>query len=109
MEAIAVQWNCSNLDLARKVSRYLVQERLAASAEIIPWFESIELLDNQLETAQMSKVNLVTDAQLFNEIKKVIEKASTDEIPEIYAIAVSQATPQFLHWIEETIAIPFGN
>lgn len=109
MNAVLINWNCGNLDLVRRVSRYLVQEKIVASVEIIPWFESISLLDNQLETSQMSKAVFVTRQELFDRIRTEIVQQSKDEIPEIYSVAIQEGNPEFLGWIKETIAIPVGN
>lgn len=109
MNAVMINWNCGNLDLIRRVSRYLVQEKWVASVEIIPWFESISLLNNQLETSQMSKALFMTRQELFERISQEIMHQSKDEIPEIYSVAIQEVNPEFLRWIEETIAIPVGN
>jgi Uncharacterized protein involved in tolerance to divalent cations len=82
-EIIEIQWTSASLDEARKVTRYLVQERLVASAQIIPWLESIFLLDGQLDTLQESKVLLKTTKIHFETIKKHIEANSSYQIPEI--------------------------
>lgn len=109
MEAVMINWNCGNLDLARRVSRYLVQQKWVASVEIIPWFESIYLLNNQLETTQMSKVILITRKELYERVKTEILEQSKDEIPEVYLVAIQEGNPQFLRWIEEITSIPVGN
>lgn len=69
-EFIEINWTSGSIDEARKVSRYLVQERLVACAQIIPWIESIYMWNNQLETTQESKVTLKTKRIFFDEIKK---------------------------------------
>jgi periplasmic divalent cation tolerance protein len=83
MQFIEIHWTTGSLEEARRVSRYLVQERIAAHAEIIPWIESIQLLDNQLETGQESKILLIAALDRFDEIKELLEKNCSYEIPEI--------------------------
>lgn len=109
MKAVMINWNGGNLDLIRRVSRYLVQEKLVASVEIIPWFESIYLLNNQLETSQMSKAIFITREELIERVRKEIVQQSKDEIPEIYSVAIQEGNPEFLRWIEESLSIPVGN
>lgn len=109
MNAVMINWNGGNLDLIRRVSRYLVQEKLVASVEIIPWFESIYLLNNQLETSQMSKAILITREELIERVRKEILQQSKDDIPEIYSVAIQEGNPEFLRWIEESLSIPVGN
>ncbi len=40
-EFIEIHWTSGSIDEARKVARYLVQERYVACAQITPWVESI--------------------------------------------------------------------
>ena len=67
---IEIRWTSGSIDEARRISRYLVQERFVASAQIIPWVESITLLDNKLETTQESLVVLKAPAQHFEKIRE---------------------------------------
>lgn len=100
-EFIEIQWTSGSIDEARKICRYLVQERLVAGAQIIPWIESIFNLDNQLDTAQESKVVLRTVLERFDKIKKVIQENCTYEIPEIIFRKIDGGNEEYLQWIKE--------
>jgi periplasmic divalent cation tolerance protein len=102
---IEVHFTSGSLDEARKVSRYLVQERYVASAQIIPWFESIYLLNNELDTSQESKVILKTTFYHFDKIKEVIEKNNKYEIPEITWFKIEGGNESYLKWLEESIKV----
>ena len=80
---IEIHWTCGSLDEARKISRYLVQERCVASAQIIPWLETIYMWNNQLETTQESQVIFITRADLFEKVKTIIQENASYQIPEI--------------------------
>jgi periplasmic divalent cation tolerance protein len=98
---IQIQWTCGNLDEARKVSRYLVQERLVAYAQIIPWVESVFMWNNQQDTAQESKVILTTRLDLYPKIKRVIEENCSYELPEITYTLIDGGNEAYLTWLEE--------
>lgn len=102
-EMIEIQWQAASIDEARKVSRFLVQERLVASAQIIPWVESISLLNNQLETTQETKAILKTKKSLFEKVQDVILKNSKYDIPEITSTDIVQVNPAYLAWVEENV------
>jgi periplasmic divalent cation tolerance protein len=102
-EMIEIRWSSGSLDEARKVSRFLVQERLIAAAQIIPWLESIYLLDNQLETTQESQVIFKTRADLFDKIKEVILKNSRYEVPEITFSKIEGGNQSYLNWLSASI------
>ena len=71
-QLIEIHWSSGSIDEARKICRYLVQERFVACAQITPWIESIYMWNNQLETAQESKIVLKTRQDKYDSIKEVI-------------------------------------
>jgi periplasmic divalent cation tolerance protein len=97
-----IYWTSGSIDEARKVARYLVQERLVACAQIIPWVESIYMWNNQLETSQESKVVLKAPQSNFDAIKEVIQRNSSYEVPEILYIEIDGGSSQYLQWLSES-------
>lgn len=102
---IEIQWTSGSLDEARKICRYLVQERLVASAQIIPWIESVFMLDNKLDTMQESKVIFKTRAENYDQVREVIEKNCKYDIPEITWHTIEGGNQAYLEWLEETTTI----
>jgi periplasmic divalent cation tolerance protein len=104
-EYIEIYWTAGSIDEARKVSRYLVQERLVASAQIIPWIESIYMWDNRLETTQESRIIFTTAFDLYDKVKEVIETNTTYEVPEITYTKLDGGNDSFLNWLQESTSI----
>ncbi len=100
---IEIHWTAGSIDEARKVSRYLVQEHLVACAQIIPWVESVFLWNDQIETAQESKIILKTREELYNTVKEIIEANTTYDVPEITWRPIEGGNPNYLSWMEETL------
>jgi len=101
---IEVHWTSGSLDEARKISRYLVQERLVACVQIIPWIESIYQWDNQIETEQESKISMKTIPANFEKIKEIILENHSYEVPEITVHPIQDGNPQYLEWLESQVA-----
>ncbi len=99
---IEIQWSCASLDEARKVCHYLVQEKLVSCAQIIPSIESIYIWNNQVETAQESKVILKGAKENFEAIREVIEKNSSYQVPEILWRTIEGGNASYLNWMAET-------
>ncbi len=85
-----IHWTCGSIDEARKISRYLVQERFVASAQIVPWIEAIYMLNNQLETTQESKVIFKALKDNFEKIEEIICANCTYQVPEIFCIDIDR-------------------
>ncbi|MFI0434257.1 MAG: divalent-cation tolerance protein CutA [Parachlamydiaceae bacterium] len=101
---IEIHWTTDTLDEARRISRYLVQERLAACAQIIPWIESVYMWNDQLETTQESKIVLKTSLKNYDKIREMIQKNSKYEIPEITWFKIEGGNQEYLEWLKESIS-----
>lgn len=101
-ELVSIHWTCGNLDEARKVARYLVQERLVAAAQITPWTESIFMSDNKLDVEQETSVSFRTRRDLFEKICEVILSNCKYELPEIIVVPIEGGHSEYLQWIRDS-------
>lgn len=101
-EFIEIRWTCATIDEGRKVARYLVQERLVACAQIVPWLESIYMWNNQLETTQESKVLLKTHRRHYERIVRTILENSTYQVPEIIYFTIEGGNPSYMQWLADS-------
>ncbi|MFN4175094.1 MAG: divalent-cation tolerance protein CutA [Parachlamydiaceae bacterium] len=99
---IEITWTVASLDEARRVSRYLVQERLVAKAEITPWIESVLLLNNQLETVQETKVTFKSIEENLQLIEEIVKKNSRYAVPEISWKKIEGGNVEFLNWLAQS-------
>ena len=104
-EFIEIHWTSGSIDEARKISRYLVQERFVACAQIIPWIEAIYMWNNNLETAQESKIILKTRADYYETIKEIIKQNCTYEVPEITFTSIDGGNQEYMDWIKESTPV----
>lgn len=102
---IQIYWTTGSMDEARKVSRYLVQEKLVACANIIPWVESIFLWNDQLDTSQETKVIFKTRNDCFEAVRAFILKTTKYEVPEILKVPILGGHPEYLDWVEKSTQI----
>lgn len=102
-EFIEVHWTSGSLDEARKISRYLVQERFVACAQIVPWIESIYMWNNRLETAQESKIVMKTRREHYEKIKEIILQNCQYEVPEITYTHIDGINEQYQEWLSSTV------
>src|ERR1700733_5249371 len=101
-EFIEIHWTSGSIDEARKISRYLVQERYVACAQIVPWIESIFMWNNKLETAQESKIVLKTRIENYEKIRQIIEQNSKYEVPEIIWFKIEGGNKSYMDWLQES-------
>lgn len=100
---------CASLEEARNIGRTLVQEHLAACANILPHMESLyywadedqknkldgEKLYDKPETLLLMK----TQQHLFSAAKKRIEELHSYALPCIVALPIVEGNAEYLHWL----------
>ena len=102
-DCIEVHFTSGSIDEARKIVRFLVQERHVACAQLIPWVESVYMWDNQLHTTQESKVVMKTLKNKLDAIKELIKKNSTYEVPEITWMSIDGGEEEYINWLKESV------
>lgn len=103
-EFIEINWTSGSIDEARHISRRLVKEQYVACAQIIPWIESIYIWNNNVETAQESKICMKTRSENYDKIKDFILQNCKYEVPEITYKSIEGGNEEYLQWIRENTA-----
>lgn len=94
---------------ALSIGRMLVEERLAACANLIGPIRSIYRWQGAVEDASEQLLLIKTRANLFAALESRIKQLHPYEVPEIVAIDIQHGSPQYLQWIREsTIESPGG-
>lgn len=87
-------------DEARTIARQVVEERLAACANLLGPVESTYWWKGAVESAEEVILLLKTRASLFDRLSERIRGLHSYECPCIVAYPITLGTPDFLAWIE---------
>lgn len=104
-EFIEIHWTAGSIDEARKIARELVNQKLVACAQIIPWIESIYMWNGQLETSQESKVTLKTSLKNYERVKEIIMRNTSYEVPEITYTVIDGGNREYLEWMNDSVMV----
>jgi len=85
---------------AQLIAQTVVEQRLAACAQVIGPISSIYWWKGQLETAGEFLCLLKTRADLYRAVEQAVREAHPYEVPEILAMPVSAGLPAYLAWVE---------
>lgn len=99
---ILVYVTCKDLEEAKKISKVLLEKRLAACTNFFPvssmyWWDKSVKLDNEFALV------LKTVKEKFREIEKEIKKVHSYELPCIVSLNVDEASKDFLEYIKKEI------
>jgi len=94
------------LEDGERISRTLVEERLAACASIIPHAKSIYWWEGKVEEAAEQLIMIKTRHELFRAVKDRILQLHPYKVPEILAVPVEAGSDEYLSWLEKSTSQP---
>ena len=98
-EYVLIYITAPDIDCARRIGRALVEERLAACANLVPGMQSIYWWNGAIEEANEVVVIAKTRAELTDALTKRVESLHPYACPCIVAIPIVAGSSPFLKWI----------
>jgi periplasmic divalent cation tolerance protein len=89
---------------AAAIGRALVEERLAACANLVGPIRSIYRWQDVVEDAAEHLLIIKTRARLFAALEARIKQLHPYQVPEIIAVKIEKGSAQYLDWIHESTA-----
>ena len=98
-ETLLVCSTFPEIETARRISRQLVTENLAACANIIPALESIYRWQDKIESAQEALVFFKTTAARYTAFQDRLKSLHPYDVPEIICLRIADGLPEYLRWV----------
>jgi periplasmic divalent cation tolerance protein len=93
-------------DAANRIGRRLVEERLAACAQVVGPVASVYWWQGEVETAGEWYCHLKTTAARVEALMARLRELHPYETPEIVALPMTEGDPSYLRWIADSVADP---
>jgi periplasmic divalent cation tolerance protein len=104
-EKLVVLVTCSSAKEAERITRALVNARLAACGNILRTpIRSVYRWKNKVESAREVLLLLKTSRGRFTKLQASIKRLHSYEVPEIIAIPVAAGSPAYLAWLSESVS-----
>ena len=87
---------------ARRVAFTLVEERLAACANLLPAVESIYRWKGAVETATETQVVFKTNIDRYYQLETRLKQLHSYETPEIVALRAHAGLLSYLRWVDDS-------
>lgn len=94
---------CPNQELARQISKVLLEERLIACANIIPQMESHYWWQGKLQSSNEAVLVLKSRKSLKAQIQNRIEQIHSYETPCILEIPIQSGNDPYLKWLASSL------
>lgn len=104
MEFVFAYITAGSRDEARRIGRALVEERLAACANIFDGMTSIYRWQDAIEEATETVLIAKTRAELFDRLTARVRKLHSYEVPCVVELRVGRGNPAYLDWLRDETA-----
>ena len=96
----------SSPEEGERLARALLEERLAACVNLVPAVRSFFWWEGKVQ--EEGEVLLIGKgrADLFPKVQDLVRALHSYTVPEIIAVPITSGSPDYLHWIDETISPP---
>lgn len=102
MKPIAVVTTLGSREAAHQLARRLVEQRLAACAQISEIFSVYRWQGAVIEQPEFRLLLKTVDA-LYPAIERAIRELHSYELPAIHAFALEHVYPAYAEWIEDNV------
>lgn len=86
---------------AAKISRAIVERRLAACVNIVPRMQSVYRWQGKVEQATECLLIIKTEAAAFERLRDTIKELHSYELPECVMLEIVDGSQPYLDWIRE--------
>ena len=104
MDTLLVITNLPDAESARALATKLVEQRLAACANILSPCLSIYRWEGRLEEAEEVPLLIKTSAARYAALEEAIRAYHPYELPEIVAVRIEKGLPDYLAWVAASTA-----
>jgi len=89
---------------ARQLARIVLEERLAACVQIVPWVESLYHWKGKIEQARETLLLIKTTKARWPKLRDRLAALHPYEVPEIVALEIGDGLPAYLKWVADETA-----
>ncbi len=102
-QVVAVLTTAPSAEAADRIGTALVEERLAACANLVPGVSSVFRWNGQVSREAEILVVLKTTAARLGDLRRRLVELHPYEVPEVIAVDVREGHPPYLDWVRDEV------
>jgi len=100
---IQIYTTTDTIDIAQAISNKLVEERLAACAQVLGPITSTYWWQGKIETSQVWLCIIKSKKSLYKQIEDTIKSIHHYDVPEIIAVPITMGSKDYFNWLKKEI------
>lgn len=88
-----------NVEVGRRIARAVVEQRLAACANLVPQIESFYWWDGKVQEDAEALVLFKTRSELVSRLTEAVVELHPYEVPAVSALPLSRVHEPYLQWL----------
>jgi periplasmic divalent cation tolerance protein len=102
-DKIVILSTASNEEEAVKLAQLILDGHLAACVNIVPRVRSFYRWKGAVESADEWLLLIKSSRALFEEVRALLEKHHSYDVPEAIVLPILDGAPNYLQWIEDNL------
>jgi periplasmic divalent cation tolerance protein len=94
---------CASGEEAEKIARALVEERIAACANIVPGAKSVFFWEGKLNVEPEHLLIIKSLEEKGEDIVRRVRELHSYDVPEVVTFPIASGSPDYLKWVEESV------
>ena len=103
-EYIVVYVTVGSSGEAERLSRALVEEKLAACVNRVRAVQSVYRWEGKIEVNEEDLLIIKTKRDLFDRLTRRVGELHSYTVPEVIALPIVEGSPAYLQWLGEQVA-----
>ena len=99
MSVIEIRITAPDAEVAERIARRLVGDRLAACVQQVPGLTSTYVWEGEVEQASEVLLLVKTTAESFEAVCAAVTAVHPYDVPEVLAIPVTEGAAPYLSWV----------
>ena len=102
-DGILIFCTCGNQDEARRIAYALVEERLAACANLITGVQSVFRWEGKVTEAEEVQLLIKTTQSRYSDLQRRIAELHSYDTPEIFSVSLAAVSDKYLAWVRAQV------
>jgi periplasmic divalent cation tolerance protein len=95
-------------DVALRIARGLVEQRLAACVNVIPRITSVYRWKGRIQEDEERLLVIKSARRLIPQVRSEIRRLHSYELPEVLVLPIQEGDPEYLAWLDSCLTSAGG-